>query len=510
MATKCNDVQTQTGVPRINSLNLPASRKRAALMQRLRHAHLVGLLVLVASVSAWAQTEATKETKPPCPSSEPSFPQMTYDEDNRFLSNPECRKEFLDRLKYIPLRTGHRDYYLSFGASVRERGEYFSNPNWGSGPPGSTYLLQRYYVHADLHLGDRFRFFSELGSSLENGRTGGPRSGSDEDKLDVHQAFIDIGLWRSGKNRLTLRTGRQEIALGDQSLVGVRDGPNIRRSFDGFRVTGKFGDWTADAFAVRQSKSKPGFFDDSLDHTTTFWGLYAVRPLRILAGGHIDLYYMGLRNKKAVYDKGAGREQRETVGARLWGSGEHWDYNQEYSFQFGRFRSDDIRAWAVATETGYRLDSMPFKPRLALNAAAYSGDHDRSGGSLGTFNGLYEKSTYFTNAALFGRRNLIDLQPSVQINLPGKITVTPNTAFFWRESTEDGLYSAGSGPVIVTGRKSSARFIGSQVAVQLKWTVNRHTTVFGEYMHFFPGDFLKQSTPGRNINYATWWVEYRF
>ena len=465
-------------------------------MRSVKLAHITVLFVLVASASAWAQTQEmkeTKETKPSCPSPHPNFPQMAYDEDNRYLRNPECRTEVLDRLKYIPLRNGHEDYYLSFGGMVRERGEYFSNPNWGSGPPGSTYLLQRYYVHADLHLGDRFRFFSELGSSLENGRTGGPRSSTDKDQLDVHQAFIDIGLWHSGKNRLTLRTGRQEMAFGDQSLVSVRDGPNARRSFDGFRVTGKIGKWVTDAFAVRQTKFKTGFFDDSLDHTTSFWGLYAVRPFRILPGGHVDLYYMGLRNKKAVYDKGTGREQRETVGARLWGSSEHWDYNQQYTFQWGRFRSNDIRAWAIATETGYRLDSMPFKPRLGINAAAYSGDRDR-----------------FTYAALFGRRNLIDLQPSLQLNLPRKITLTPNAKFYWRESTEDGLYAAGSGPVVVSGRKSSARFIGSQVGVQLKWSVDRHTTVFGEYMHFFPGDFLRQSTPGRNINYATWWVEYRF
>jgi hypothetical protein len=494
-------------------------------MKVARLTHITFLFVLVAGVSAWAQTAetkvtketkatketetATKESKPGCPSPHPNFPQTTYDEDNRYLSNPECRTEVLDPLKYIPLRKGHKDYYLSFGADVRERGEYFSNPNWGSGPPGSTYLLQRYYVHADLHLGDRFRFFTELGSSLENGRTGGPRS-SDEDQLDVHQAFIDIGLWRSGKNHLTLRTGRQEILLGDQSfLEGTIT--NIRKSFDGFRATGKFGVWTADAFAVRQNKNNSGFFDDALDHTTSFWGLYVVRPLPILAGGHIDLYYFGLRNKKVTYDdRGTGREQRETVGARLWGSGEHWDYNQGYTFQFGRFKSDGIRAWAAATETGYRFDSVLFKPRLGLNAAAYSGNHNRSGGSLGTFNGLYEKSTYFTYAALFGRRNLIDLQPNVQINLPRRITVTPNAAFFWRESTEDGLYSAGSGPLIVTGRKSSARYIGSQVAVQLKWQIDRHTSVYGEYLHFFPGDFLRQSTPGRSINFATWWAEYRF
>jgi hypothetical protein len=46
--------------------------------------------------------------------------------------------------------------------------------------------------------------------------------------------------------------------------------------------------------------------------------------------------------------------------------------------------------------------------------------------------------------------------------------------------------------------------------VQMNWSVDRHTTLFAEYLHFFPGAFVKQSTPGRAINYATWWLEFRF
>jgi hypothetical protein len=61
-------------------------------------------------------------------------------------------------------------------------------------PPGNAYILQRYYVRTDLHLGDAFRFFGELGSSLETGRNGGPRTTVDDNKLDVHQAFIDLDL----------------------------------------------------------------------------------------------------------------------------------------------------------------------------------------------------------------------------------------------------------------------------------------------------------------------------
>src|SRR6185312_1017341 len=108
-------------------------------MKRVRPAQFAVFFVLVASVSVWAQTptkeEGKQETKAHCPSPHPSFPLMTYDEDNRYLRNPECRTEFLDRLKYIPL--GEKEnYYLSFGVSVRERGEYFSHPNWASNPPG--------------------------------------------------------------------------------------------------------------------------------------------------------------------------------------------------------------------------------------------------------------------------------------------------------------------------------------------------------------------------------------
>jgi len=77
---------------------------------------------------------------------------------------------FLDSLKYIPLRRENEDYYLAFGLWIRERSEYFSNFGLGSGPPGNAYPMQRYYGHLDLHLGERFRFFGELGSSIETGQ----------------------------------------------------------------------------------------------------------------------------------------------------------------------------------------------------------------------------------------------------------------------------------------------------------------------------------------------------
>ncbi|HWO33980.1 MAG TPA: alginate export family protein [Candidatus Acidoferrum sp.] len=480
-----------------------------------RIARVVGLLVLGAGVPASAQTPETTETATPeqstCPRPAPAFTQLTYDEDNRYFSNPNCRTEFLDRLKFIPLRGDDENYYLSLGIFTRDRGEYFSHPDLGRAPEGNAYLMQRYFLHMDLHLGERFRFFGELASSLITGRNGGPRAGLDEKQLYVHQGFFDLGLWQSGKDSLILRAGRQEMVLGSENFVSTRDGRNIRRSLNGFRLTWVKGDWTIDTFALRPTLDVPGNFNDPPNHASSFWGAYAVRPFAFLPEGNVDLYYFGLDLQRVPFDgKGFGREQRETIGTRLWGTTEHWDYNDEFTYQWGWFGPVDvIRAWAISTETAYRIDSNSLKPRFALRAISLSGDQNPSSRTLGTFNSIFEKGPYFSYAEVFARRNLIALQPYVELHLSKTVTLTPNPAFFWRESPRDGLYTVGNA-VLISGQNSNARYIASQASAQVRWKMNRNLTWFTEYGHFFPGEFLKQAASGTNLNFWTGWLDIRY
>jgi len=460
------------------------------------------------SVGGWGQT--TQDSGSVCPNPSSKLPQMTYDEDYQYLSDPECRIGFIDSMQYIPLGRNNENYYASFGFWIRERSEYVSNPNWSDKPAGNAYLMQRYFFHTDLHLGDRFRFFGELASSLVDGRSGGPRAGLDEEKMYVHQGFFDLGLWKSGSDSLTLRAGRQELALGSENLVSTRDGRNIRRSLDGVRLTWVKQGWTFDVLALRPTLENTGYFDDPPNHGQAFWSVYGTHPFRVLPHGNADFYYMGLDNQSVPYDgKGTGREQRQTVGTRLWGKTQHWDYNDEFTFQFGSFRSDAIRAWAVSTEHGYRIESARLKPRFGLRAVAFSGDHNPLSHTLGTFNSIYEKGPYFSYAELFARRNLVALQPSAALELTKSVSLTFNPAFFWRESTSDGLYSVGNA-VLVSGLKSNARFVASQASTQLRWQMTRNLTWFTEYAHFFPGEFIRQSTAGRNINYWTAWLDIRY
>ena len=147
-----------------------------------RARHVIGLLVLLLA-SAAARTQSVPEIASGCSSTSMKLPKMTYDEDVRYLASAECRSGFLDSLQFIPLSAEDENRYLSFGFWIRERGEYVSNPNWSDAPRGNVYLMQRYFLHADLHLGERFRLFGELASSLLNERNGGPRPGLDEEKL---------------------------------------------------------------------------------------------------------------------------------------------------------------------------------------------------------------------------------------------------------------------------------------------------------------------------------------
>src|SRR5229473_2237813 len=258
----------------------------------------------------------------------PPFKPLRYDESYEYLRDPSRRSDYLDAIKFIPLNT-NGDWHLTLGGEIRERYEYYHNSLWGRGPQDDNgYLLQRYMVHADAHLGDYFRIFTQFKSGLEDGRNGGPRP-TDRDDFDLNQAFFDVRVPFLESDSLTLRAGRQELSYGSSRLVSAREAPNVRLSFDGVKAIVKVNGWQVDAFAVKPVRTKVGVFDDDPDPNQNFWGLYAVTPFPWLPGGNIDLYYLGLDRKNASFDQGTAHELRHSLGTRIWGRKAGWDYNFE-------------------------------------------------------------------------------------------------------------------------------------------------------------------------------------
>jgi hypothetical protein len=429
------------------------------------------------------------------------------DEDYSYLRNPARRTDIWDAIKYLPFNdTG--SWFISLGGEARERYEYFNNPNWGNDPQDNGYFLQRYFLHADLKMGDQVRLFGQLQSSLEDGRSGGPRP-TDKDELDLHQAFLDLKFELPAAATLTLRSGRQEMAYGSQRIIAVREGPNVRQSFDGFRLMYRTPEFRIDGFATKPAQTKRYTFDDGPDNGKALWGSYAVLPFPPLPKSSLDLYYLGLYRSKAGFDQGAARETRHSVGTRLWRTALPLDYNFEAIYQWGSFGTGEIRAWTVASDTGYTLETLPLVPRLGLRADVASGDDSPANKDLQTFNPLFPKGAYFSEAGLIGPANFIDLNPCLDLHLAKGLLLVFDWDFFWRESTHDGLYN--NAVVLVrSGRTSDARYIGSMAQAQLFWDIDRHLSVVGIYGHFLAGPFLKATGPGEDVDYLTTWLTYKF
>jgi hypothetical protein len=102
----------------------------------------------------------------------------------------------------------------------------------------------------------------------------------------------------------------------------------------------------------------------------------------------------------------------------------------------------------------------------------------------------------------------MDLHPSVQLNLTERISLISDGDFFWRQSTRDGIYGI-PGNLIRSGGTSRARYIGSHASLQLEWQLDRHLSLT-TYLHFFAGSFLKETKPGRNVDFVALWVTYKF
>lgn len=439
----------------------------------------------------------------------PQYTPLIYDIDWTYLQDPAAHRDWTDRLHYVQLDHPNQFEFLSITGQIRERGEYQDHPAWGAQPPNNGYFLQRYLLSADLHLGEHFRTFVQLNSGLISGRDGGPRPGIDQDTLDFNQAFLDLSLGHGSQTNVTVRLGRQLVSLGSTRLVATGAGLNVEQPFDGVRATIQAANWTTDLLALRPSAIQAGLIDNRPNSSEAFWGIYASHPFPGWKAVHFDLYYLGLDHKSTRYTQGIGREQRETIGGRLWSHTNTWDYDFEYTGQFGRFAGGNIRAWGTGYHLAYTFADRRFLPRPELDGGFLSGDGNSHDKTLGTFNPLFPNGNFLSQSILLGPYNLIITRPTIKLALSRKMSLNTNVEFLWREALNDGVYNI-VGILTHPAAGSNARYIGSQIQEEISYAFSRHLTGALAYEHFFSGAFLKQSPPGHSLNFVSPQLTWNF
>lgn len=354
---------------------------------------------------------------------------------------------------------------VSFGGELRTRLERTSQPSLGRlGDGADVYGLHRALLHADLRLDGGWRAFIQIGAfpSTDKAVALPPA----HDALDLQQGFIELSR-PIGQGRGLARFGRQEIALGSQRLVALRDGPNARRTFDGARATYRREDLTVEVLALRPVEQRRGVFDNRTADHEALTGVYATLRAPGSLPGALDLYALGYERPYAVFASASGAERRWSWGARAFGRDGGWDWDLEATVQTGRVGRRDVFAWGFATDSGYTRAFGPVRARLGLKADIASGDHDAGDDTLNTANAMYPKLPYLGSAGAFAPANIIDLQPSLTLSRDA-LAVTVGYQAIWRQTTADAVYVAPLIPLVDTAGRAG-RFSGHQWPIDLMW-----------------------------------------
>lgn len=452
-------------------------------------------------------SDALAQSPPTSAGSAPPYKLLRYDEDYSYLEDTSKRQDASDRIKHIP--AGPHGWFLNLGGEVRERFEDYSAANFGvPGKSADSYLLHRILLHADLHAGDYLRGFVQLGNQLAPGKTAAAPPYLD--RVDVQQAFLDVRMPlndAAGADPV-LRLGRQEMAFGSQRVVSIRDAPNVRRAFEGARLSGTVDQVRLDAFATRPVLLKSGNFDDRPNQSQGFWGLYATLPRSIIPASGMDLYYLGFENSHALFGASSGVERRHSIGTRVFGLAAGFDWDWETLVQFGSFGPQAIRAWGFSTDTGYTLPSSDWKIRGGFKATAGSGDKDPHDGTVGTYNGLFPKLAYFNQAGLIGASNVIDIQPSLTLHPAASVRLTLACDFIWRETTNDAVYTSVGIPVAGTAGQPG-KYSSSQISLDIFWQASRHVAVNAGVVYVDESKLLR-AVGGHNTSFIYLAAGYTF
>ena len=436
------------------------------------------------------------------------FKLLRYNEDYFYLSK-DSSGNWYNKIKYCPLL--HKDhYYTSFGGEARYEYANTSHEDWQKNGEGNNHLLlQRYNLHADLHLGQSVRIFAQLSSALESLSKLDPGP-VNKDELNVQNLFVDVRLktWEKEKRSITVRAGRQELDYGTGRLISVREGTNVRKYFTGGKIMYKAPTFGVDAFAMMDDEVNPGVFDNKPTHEVNLWGAYSY--LIIPRQGNLDIYYLGYHKDDATFEEGIAREIRHTVAVRYWKYGGGFIYNLESAYQFGSFGDGHISAWTSAIDIGYMFENTRFKPSINLRNDYLSGDKRPGDGRLGTFNPLYPKGGYFGFNPRIGPANLIDLHPYGTLTFSDRFSAQADVVFNWRYSTGDGIYRP-SGSFNMSGAGSDEKYIGTAYLLSAEYAFNKFIKLSCGAQYFDTGAFIDQQiAPSANSFFINTQLSFKF
>jgi len=361
---------------------------------------------------------------------------------------------------------------VELGGSIRIRGNYFNMDSLRD----SSYVEQRTRLNVKADFTQDVSAFIEFDSYgfwgegfRSNYLTGADARGNSD--VALYQAYIEArNLWGTP---LSLRVGRQEIALGSQMLVGTNDySYNFSGlSFDALRLTFANDYVNIDAIAAKLAETVSDFGDDDVDMYAVYGSYIGIEDVTL------DAYWVFIRDDQGALANILRNDTTvdiHTLGLRGAGVISGFDFDVEAAYQFGDVAADvEYAEWAVNAEVGYTFD-MTLQPRVFARFAYFGGgDPDTSCWSNDAdlpFNRLFSNNQY---------SQFLDFNR----NMSNFLAYTLGVSAMPTEAIE--LKLVGSFYESDQRAGNSGRSLGWEVGLFADYNYSEDLVIRGGYSHFF-------------------------
>ena len=335
---------------------------------------------------------------------------------------------------------------------------------------------------------EQLRFYVQLQDARAPGFSDPNNQDAAVHHVDFREAYADFG---REQGAWSLRAGRQELAFGDERLVGADNyWDPLGQVFDALRLSYHRTGLRVDAFgAFVVIPTSSSFTTPSIGNR--LYGLYTSLD-KLVPGSAIEPYFFW-KNDRGV---GEGQEADAgndvfTYGVRAAGKLPYrLDYNVEMARQSGHRVLDAVHAWAGHWELGFRVRDTELGPRLGAEYNFATGDSRSGDGRHTTFDDLYPAGyNKYGMADPFAWRNIENVSGSLDWGISRRWRMGVGYRSFWLASIQDGLYTKGD-LFLTLNPYATSRHVGNQASIMAAYEFSKSLQLYGGYARFFPGQYL--------------------
>jgi hypothetical protein len=380
---------------------------------------------------------------------------------------------------------------VTFSGQYRVRGEYIDNNDFADATPDTTdFWGQRVRLTANAKATDDVSAKITLQDTRLWGQGGAAGLLTDNgvsNTTDLHEAYLNVS--NIFGTPVSFRAGRQELAYGDERLVGAFGWSNNGRAFDGAKFMFATDAVNIDFFTTTIAEDTTTANDD-----TYFHGIYATLK-QLIPNNSLDLYVLNLDGQNST------ATNHYTFGARLKGAAAGVDYTVEGAYQTGDLdttplvagdATTDLAAYAFAVKAGYTL---PISMKLRVGAEYdFATGADSDAGENETFQNLFPTNhAHFGIADVTGANQWSNIS-AWSVNASSDLTEKLRLFVAYWDFTQDEAAAVGS-------FNGTSDDLGSEIDLVATYKYNNNVSIEAGASRFFAGDAAAGTQDDRDFAY---------